>query len=36
MPIPNRRAALKWFGIVFDGRVPMGGIGSNSLTEHQT
>lgn len=36
MPIPNWSAALNQFAILFDGRVPMGGIGSNSLTQNQT
>jgi putative transposase len=35
MPIPNWSAALNQFAILFDGRVPMGGIGSNSLTQNQ-
>jgi putative transposase len=33
MPIPNWSAALNQFAILFEGRVPMGGIGSNSLTQ---
>jgi putative transposase len=36
MPIPNWSAALNQFAILFDGRVPMGGIGSNSLTQNLT
>jgi putative transposase len=36
MPIPNWSAALNQFAILFDGRVPMGGISSNSLTQNQT
>jgi hypothetical protein len=28
-------AALNQFAILFDGRVPMGGIGANSLTQNQ-
>jgi hypothetical protein len=36
MPIPNWSAALNQFAILFDGRVPMGGIGSNSLTQNQS
>jgi putative transposase len=33
MPIPNWSAALNQFAILFDGRVPMGGINSISLTQ---
>jgi transposase-like protein len=33
MPIPNWSAALNQFAILFDGRVPMGGFSSNSLTQ---
>ena len=33
MPIPNWSAALNQFAILFEGRVPMGGLGSNSLTQ---
>jgi putative transposase len=33
MPIPNWSAALNQFAILFDGRIPMGGVGSNSLTQ---
>jgi putative transposase len=33
MPIPNWSAALNQFAILFDGRVPMGGLSSNSLTQ---
>jgi putative transposase len=36
MPIPNWSAALNQFAILFDGRVPMGGIGANSLTQNLT
>jgi putative transposase len=36
MPIPNWSAALNQFAILFDGRVPMGGLSSNSLTQNQT
>jgi len=36
MPIPNWSAALNQFAILFEGRVPMGGIGANSLTQNQT
>jgi putative transposase len=35
MPIPNWSGALNQFAILFDGRVPMGGLGSNSLTQSQ-
>jgi putative transposase len=34
MPIRNWSAAMNQFAILFDGRVPMGGIGSNSLTQN--
>nr|MDQ3819942.1 transposase [Acidobacteriota bacterium] len=33
MPIPNWSGALNQFAILFDGRVPMGGLGSNSLIQ---
>src|ERR1043165_6215006 len=33
MPIPNWSAALNQFGILFEGRVPMGGLSQNSLTQ---
>src|SRR5947209_7048198 len=33
MPIPNWSAALNQFAILFDGRLPMGGLSSNSLTQ---
>ena len=33
MPIQNWSGALNQFAILFDGRVPMGGINSNSLTQ---
>jgi putative transposase len=33
MPIPNWSAALNQFAILFDGRVPMGGLNQNSLTQ---
>lgn len=36
MPIPNWSAALNQFVILFEGRVPMGGIGANPLTQNQT
>lgn len=36
MPIQNWSAALNQFAILFDGRVPMGGISANSLTQSQT
>jgi putative transposase len=36
MPIPNWSAALNQFAILFDGRVPMGGVGANSLTQNLT
>ena len=36
MPIPNWSGALNQFAILFDGRVPMNGLGSNSLTQNQT
>jgi hypothetical protein len=36
MPIPNWSAALNQFAILFDGRVPMGSIGANSLTQNLT
>jgi putative transposase len=34
MPIKNWSAAMNQFAILFDGRVPMGGLGSNSLTQN--
>jgi putative transposase len=34
MPIQNWSAALNQFAILFDGRVPMGGLSSNSLTQN--
>jgi putative transposase len=34
MPIPNWSGALNQFAILFDGRVPMGGLNSNSLTQN--
>lgn len=34
MPIPNWGAALNQFAILFDGRVPMGGLSSNSLKQY--
>jgi putative transposase len=34
MPIPNRSGAMNQFAILFDGRVPMGGLNSNSLTQN--
>ena len=33
MPIPNWSAALNQFAILFDGRVPMGGLNQNALTQ---
>lgn len=33
MPIPNRSAALNHFAILSEGRVPMGGLNQNSLTQ---
>ena len=33
MPIPNWSAAMNQFVILFDGRVPMGGLSSISLTQ---
>jgi putative transposase len=33
MPIPNWSGALNQFAILFDGRVPMGGLNSNPLTQ---
>lgn len=33
MPIPNWSGALNQFAILFDGRVPMGGLNQNSLTQ---
>jgi putative transposase len=33
MPIPNWSGALNQFAILFDGRVPMGGLNVNSLTQ---
>jgi putative transposase len=33
MPIQNWSGALNQFAILFDGRVPMGGLGPNSLTQ---
>ena len=34
MPIPNWSGALNQFAILFDGRVPMGGLNQNSLTQN--
>jgi len=34
MPIPNWSAVLNQFVILFDGRMPMGGFSSNSLTQN--
>jgi putative transposase len=34
MPIKNWSGALNQFAILFEGRVPMGGLGSNSLTQN--
>jgi putative transposase len=33
MPIRNWSGAMNQFAILFDGRMPMGGVGSNSLTQ---
>jgi hypothetical protein len=33
MPIPNWSAAMNQFAILFDARVPMGGLNQNSLTQ---
>ncbi len=33
MPIPNWSGAMNQFAILFDGRVPMGGLNQNSLTQ---
>ena len=33
MPIPNWSAALNQFAILFEGRVPMGGLNQNSFTQ---
>ncbi|MDQ1591239.1 MAG: putative transposase [Pyrinomonadaceae bacterium] len=34
MPIPNWSGAMNQFAILFDGRVPMGGLNQNSLTQN--
>jgi putative transposase len=34
MPIPNWSGALNQFAILFDGRVPMGGLNQSSLTQN--
>jgi transposase-like protein len=34
MPIKNWSGAMNQFAIQFEGRVPMGGINSNSLTQN--
>lgn len=34
MPIKNWSGAMNQFAILFEGRVPMGGIGANSLTQN--
>jgi putative transposase len=34
MPIKNWSVAMNQFAILFDGRVPMGGLSSNSLTQN--
>ncbi len=34
MPIKNWSGAMNQFAILFDGRVPLGGLGSNSLTQN--
>jgi putative transposase len=36
MPIQNWSAALNQFAILFDGRVPMNGLGANALTQNLT
>jgi putative transposase len=36
MPIQNWSAAMNQFAILFDGRVPMNGLGTNSLTQNLT
>ncbi len=33
MPIKSWSGAMNQFAILFDGRVPMSGLGSNSLTQ---
>jgi putative transposase len=33
MPIKNWSGAMNQFAILFDGRVPMGGLSHNSLTQ---
>ncbi len=33
MPIPNWSAAMNQFAVLFDGRVPMGGLNQHSLTQ---
>lgn len=33
MPIPNWSGAMNQFALLFDGRVPMGGLSQNSLTQ---
>jgi putative transposase len=34
MPIKNRSGAMNGFAILIEGRVRMGGLGSNSLTQN--
>jgi hypothetical protein len=34
MPIKNWSGAMNQFAILFDGRVPIGGLSSNSLTQN--
>jgi hypothetical protein len=34
MPVKNWSGAMNQFAIFFVGRVPMGGLGSNSLTQN--
>jgi putative transposase len=34
MPIKNWSGAMNQFAILFDGRVPMGGLNQNSLTQN--
>jgi hypothetical protein len=35
MPIKNWSGAMNQFAILFEGRVPMGGLSSNSLTQNR-
>jgi putative transposase len=34
MPMKNWSGAINQFAILFEGRVPMGGLSSNSLTQN--